>query len=281
MPEDMSDSTTVAHTVLHDITERVQLVRTIEQLEMKREQLEILLAERTNQLNEAMEQLRIETLKRSLIESSVTIMREKLENQERARVARDIHDGIGQSLQTVKLQLKMRQARCKSGEVCGGYALNEVIREITSASTELREVVLALRPQFLEETNLDVAIRALCERTEKRTNLVVRLECHGVFRDLGFPLKLSIFRVCQEALTNIVKHAGPGSANVRLERDARALRIVIRDDGVGGVSCPTVISQEGSGLTIMRERIELLNGSFTILSPPGMGTVITIEVPLP
>ncbi len=275
----LSDSTAL-FCILHNISEQIQLARANEHLEKNTKQLEIIVEERTHQLNETIEQLRLETHERHLIETNVTTIREKLENQERARVARDIHDGIGQSLQAVKLQLKMRQARCKAGDACGGHALNDVIREITSASTELREVVLALRPQFLEETNLDIAIRALCERAAKRTNLMVRAECHGAYRDITAPFKLSIFRVCQEALANIIKHARSGSALIRLERDVRLLRIIIRDDGIGGVSCPTVISQEGSGLTIMRERVELLNGSFRVLSPPGMGTVITLEVPL-
>jgi PAS domain S-box-containing protein len=276
----LSDSN-VLFCILHNITEQIQFARVNEHLEKTTKQLEIIVDERTRQLSETIEQLRFETHERHLIESNVITFREKLENQERGRVARDIHDGIGQSLQAVKLQLKMRQARCKAGDACGGHALNDVIREITSAATELREVVLALRPQFLEETNLDIAIRALCERAAKRTNLMVRAECHGAYRDISATLKLSIFRVCQEALANIIKHARSGTAMIRLERDVRLLRIVIRDDGIGGVSCPTVISQEGSGLTIMRERIELLNGSFRVFSPHGMGTVITLEVPLP
>ncbi|NVN90831.1 MAG: PAS domain-containing sensor histidine kinase [Desulfuromonadales bacterium] len=266
--------------VLHDITERIRHQQEREYLEKAREQLEIIVEERTRQLNETMELLRHETHKRQLIENNVTILRENLEIQERTRVARDIHDGIGQTLQAIKLQLKMRQARCKEGEACNGFALNDVIREITSASTELREIILALRPLFLEETNLDVAVRSLCERTAKRTNLNVRAECHGTFRGLGSSFKLSIFRICQEALANIVKHSRSSSAMIRLERDLHRLRIVIRDDGIGGVACPTIISQQGSGLTIMRERVELLNGSFTVISPPGMGTVITVEAPL-
>lgn len=267
--------------ILHDITERTKIEQDREYFEKVRHQLEIIVEERTRQLNETMELLGEETLKRRLIEENVTTIRESLENQERARVARDIHDGIGQTLQAIKLQLKMRQARCKEGEACNGYALNSVIREMTSASTELREIILALRPLFLEETNLDVAVRSLCERTAKRTNLNVQSECCGTFRGIGSVFKLSIFRICQEALTNIVKHSRSGSAMIRLEREARMLRIIIRDDGIGGVACPNVISQQGSGLTIMRERAELLNGSFTVISPPGMGTVITVEAPLP
>lgn len=266
--------------VLNDKTEQIRRTQEREHLEKAREHLEIILEERTRHLNETLELLKQETRKRQLIENNVTVLRENLEIQERTRVARDIHDGIGQTLQAIKLQLKMRQDRCKNGEACGGIALNNVIREITSASTELREIILALRPLFLEETNLDVALRSLCERTAKRTNLNVRAECHGSFRGLGSSFKLSIFRICQEALANIVKHSQSASATVRLERDAHRLRIVIRDDGIGGVACPTIISQPGSGLTIMRERAELLNGSFTVVSPPGMGTVITVEAPL-
>lgn len=267
--------------VLRDVTEFSRIRREMEELENIRRQMEVVADERTRQLNEVMEQLKEETARRRLIEENVTTLRENLENQERERVARDIHDGIGQTLQAIKLQLKIRQARCKAGEACDGNALNDVIAEITSASTELREIILALRPLFLEETNLDVAVRSLCDRMAKRANLELRCECRGVFRGLGPSFKLSVFRICQEALANIVKHSGARSAMIRLERDTRLLRIIIRDDGAGGVACPTVISRQGSGLTIMRERVELLNGSFSVISPPGMGTVITVEAPLP
>lgn len=266
--------------VLRDMTELTGIRHERTEQENVRRQLEIVVNERTRQLNETMEALRQETARRQQIETNVTTMRENLENQERARVARDIHDGIGQTLQAIKLQLKMRQARCREGEPCGGQALNEIIGELTSAATELREIILALRPLFLEDTDLDLAVRSLCERSAKRTGLDVRAECQGTFRGLGSSFKLSIFRICQEALTNIVKHSGCRSALIRLEREPHTMRITIRDDGRGGVSCPTIISQEGSGLAIMRERAELLGGALSVISPPGMGTAITVEIPL-
>jgi len=266
--------------VLLDVTDLVSAEREKEELEHLRRHMEIIADERTRQLNEVMEELAQETVRRQQIENTVIAFRENLENQERGRVARDIHDGIGQTLQAIKLQLKMQQARCKGKDACDGHALDGIIREITEASTELREVILALRPIFLEETSLDDAVRSLCERTAKRTNLNVRAECHGVYRGLGQAFKLSIFRICQEALTNIVKHSEASSAQIRLEREMKRLRLVIRDDGKGGVVSPSVISREGSGLTIMRERVELLNGTFFIISPPGMGTIIDVEVPL-
>lgn len=271
----------VIHCVLNDVTDRINARREREDQEQLRHQLEVMVQERTRQLDETLESLRQESLRRLRIESSVTTMRENLEQQERARVARDIHDGIGQTLQAIKLQLKMRQARCRGGEACDGEALNRIIGELTSASTELREIILALRPLFLEETDLDVAVRSLCERSAKRSGLDIRAEGLGPFRGLGSTFKLSVFRICQEALTNIVKHSGCRSALIRLERAPRTLRVTIRDDGRGGVSCPTVVSQEGAGLTIMRERAELLGGTLTVISPPDMGTVITVEVPLP
>lgn len=266
--------------VLRDITELTGVRHEREEQKNVRRQLEIIVKERTGQLGEAMEALRQETARRQQIETNVTTMRENLENQERARVARDIHDGIGQTLQAIKLQLKMRQARCRKGEPCGGQALNEIIAELGSASAELREIIMALRPLFLEDTELDMAVRSLCERNAKRTGLDVRAECQGTFRGLGSSFKLSIFRICQEALANIVKHSGFRSAVIRLEREPHTLRVTIRDDGIGGVSCPTVIIRDGSGLAIMRERVELLNGTLTVISPPGLGTVITAEVPL-
>ncbi len=270
----------VIHCILREVTDCVRARQEREDQEMLRHQLEVVVHERTRQLDETLANLRQESLRRRQIENNVTSMRENLEQQERARVARDIHDGIGQTLQAIKLQLKMRQARCQSGEPCCGQALNEIITEIGSASAELREIIMALRPLFLEDTDLDMAVRSLCERSAKRTGLDIRAECQGTFRGLGSSFKLSIFRICQEALANIVKHSGCNSALIRLEREPHTMRITIRDDGRGGVSCPTIISQEGSGLAIMRERAELLGGALSVISPPGMGTAITVEVPL-
>lgn len=270
----------ILYCILRDVTDCLRARREREDQEMLRHQLEVVVHERTRQLDETLANLRQESLRRRQIESNVTAMRENLEQQERARVARDIHDGIGQTLQAIKLQLKMRQARCREGEPCGGQALNDIIAELGATSAELREIIMALRPLFLEDTDLDMAVRSLCERSAKRTGLDVRAECQGTFRGLGSSFKLSIFRICQEALANIVKHSGFRSAVIRLEREPRTLRVTIRDDGIGGVSCPTIITREGSGLAIMRERVELLSGTLTVISPPGLGTVITAEVPL-
>lgn len=260
------------------IPNMVRKRKTRQDLEQYCEQLEVVLAERTRQLRETGEVLRRETDERLRIQDNLRSLREKLENEERARIARDIHDSVGQSLQAMKLNLKLQRERCRQGVPCKCEALNGMIDELSLVSDELRDIVLALRPAFLCSTPIDEALIWLCNRMSQRTGLDVRVSISGGCSQLGEDVKLALFRICQEAVTNAVKYAGDDAILVSLSCNAETARLCIVDHGRGG-ACEAPSGHTGSGMTIMRERAELVGGNFAFTSLLGAGTTITVEVP--
>lgn len=256
-----------------------QELQTRQELERYCEQLEKTLAERTRQLVEAGDFLRRETDERLRIQDNLRSLREKLETEERARIARDIHDSVGQSLQAMKLNLKLQREQCRQGSPCKCEALNGMIDELSRVSDELRDIVLALRPAFLCSTPIDEALRWLCNRMSERTGLDVRVSISGECSQLSEDIKLALFRICQEAVTNAIKYAGEDAIQVSLSCNAEVAQLTIVDHGRGG-ACEAPRASTGSGMMIMRERAELVGGNFAFTSLLGIGTTILVEVPL-
>lgn len=236
-----------------------------------------LLAEKFRQQVQVHQHLIQEMEKRQRLEESMTQLRTRIEEEERRRIARDIHDGLGQTLQAIKLNLKILQQQCKDGSGCQGAPLDGLIDDIARASDDLREIVTALRPGFLEATTLDEALDWYCTRISKGTGLSIELYATGDFSGLDGDSKLSLFRVLQEALANVSRHARATSVRMSLAAHYRMITLSISDNGRGGVLDPPI---SGSGLSIMRERVALLGGTFHLSSPPGEGTHIHAEVPL-
>jgi signal transduction histidine kinase len=222
----------------------------------------------------------------ALIETEILqrakVLREHVEAEERARVSRDIHDSIGQSLMALKLNLEMLQPLCLAKKCSSAANLSDLISEIKGISEELRDILVALRPAFLETTRLDEALGWLCDRFRARTKLEVQLITSGISSGLDDPVKIAFFRICQEALNNAVRHAKASSVSVSLVQYGEQLRLVVSDNGCGGVSGEAAAKQGncGFGIPIMRERSKLVQGTLIIDSPSGLGTTITLEAPL-
>ena len=210
------------------------------------------------------------------------VLREHIESEERARVARDIHDSIGQSLMALKLNLEMLQPACVARQCGSAQTVGEAIAEIAGVSEELRDILTALRPAFLETTSLDQALSWLCDRCNSRPGPEVQLVTSGITPSLSGASKLAFFRICQEALNNALRHAGAGTVSVSLIRLGENLRLVIRDDGHGGICSESAGRKPaaGFGISIMRERTALVNGTLSIDSAAGLGTTITFEAPI-
>ncbi|MDY0103038.1 MAG: HAMP domain-containing protein [Lentimicrobium sp.] len=216
--------------------------------------------------DEALKQERINRLK-SAIDG---------QDQERQRLSRELHDGIGQSLIAVRLKLgamensvsdKMRPS------VVSVIALSDNLID------EVRAISNALMPPALVEFGLSAAIRHLCNDLS---------EIHGITTDfrgeipndiLGRKARLYLFRIFQEALNNISKHSGATEVNIVSEVKEGSLCILIADNGKG-LGPETTCSPKGHGLNNIRERAGLLKGSAEIVSIPGKGTSITIEIPV-
>jgi two-component system sensor histidine kinase UhpB len=201
---------------------------------------------------------------------------------ERNRVARDLHDGPVQGVSAASLSLEASLLMIRSGDVEGGLKLLARIRvELAGEADALRRLMANLRPPVLEERGLMPAIRDTLARFGSETG--VAFEFSGrLARSLPDDLETLAFRVVQEALQNVAKHAGATTVSVHVETDANQLRIEVEDDGRGFDTAEVreFLRTGRVGLASMRERVELASGTFAVRSNVGRGTAVMASVPL-
>jgi two-component system, NarL family, sensor histidine kinase UhpB len=193
------------------------------------------------------------------------------QEEERARVARDLHDEVNQSLTGLLLRLEaVREAAppALEGELAETKAL------ANQAMTELLSLARQLRPTALDDLGLVAAIGGQVERLG-RGEIDARLEVEGEFADLGDDAQLVVYRVAQEALSNAARHSRAERIGVGLRRAGDGVELDVSDDGRGFAFEE---SERGLGIAGMRERALLLGGDLTIESRPGRGTTVSLRV---
>jgi two-component system sensor histidine kinase UhpB len=195
----------------------------------------------------------------------------RAQEEERARVARDLHDEVNQSLTGLLLRLEaVREAAPPEleDEIADTKALaNQAMRELLSLARQLR-------PTALDDLGLVAAIAGQIEQVS-RSGAVAGLIEEGDFSDLDGDVQLVVYRVAQEALSNAVRHSGAGRIEVSLRRAADGVELTVADDGRGFAFEE---SESGLGIAGMRERALLLGGELTIESRPGRGTTVRLTV---
>jgi signal transduction histidine kinase len=191
-------------------------------------------------------------------------------DETRRRIERDLHDGIQQRLVSLGLEVRAAQATVppQLGELAG--VLARVAEELVSVFDELQEIAQGIHPAILSEHGLGPALAAL----RRRSAVPVELDVH-VQRRLPGPVEVAAYYVVSEALTNAAKHARASVVTVELHAHDAVLRLVIRDDEIGGAD-----PGQGSGLLGLRDRIEALGGTLQVTSPAGNGTTLQVQVPL-
>jgi signal transduction histidine kinase len=196
---------------------------------------------------------------------------------ERHHVSRKLHDELGQLVTAISLDLKSA-TREPAGEHLA-HLLKRATDETNQLLKSLHEIASDVRPSVLDDLGLQDAIESFISEYQRRTQISVK--CDLRFHPDGIPPKIgeNVYRILQEALSNVASHAHADEAFVAIETDARECRMLIRDSGIG---FPIEQLQESSRLGIlgMRERAELLNGQFTLNSAPGAGTQIRVLIPL-
>jgi PAS domain S-box-containing protein len=201
----------------------------------------------------------------------------QVQENERASLARELHDEFGQSLTAMKLQLQMLAQSAPSEE------LEDCVALADHALQQVRKLSLDLRPPQLDALGLPAALRSHVERLAQQTGRAISLDVSSVFPDLTGPRAAACFRIAQEALTNMVRHAGPARASVKLGCDDAWLTLVVSDDGAG-FDVPQkragVLRGGSLGLLSMEERANMLGGTLEIASRPGAGTTVTARIPL-
>ncbi|MFN3179086.1 MAG: sensor histidine kinase [Thermus sp.] len=187
---------------------------------------------------------------------------------ERARIARDLHDQIGQILTGIDLGLKA----VKEGRLEAVPTLQELVR---TAIQDVRHLSRSLRPSALDTLGLEAALKRMAEEFQERTGIRANLLCRLRGR-LPETHETALYRVVQEALTNVARHAQARQVSVVLQQEGDEISLVVEDDGQG---FPPQ-AQPGLGILGMRERIELLGGRFQMESLSGLGTTLYARIPL-
>ncbi|BCX47117.1 hypothetical protein HAHE_10250 [Haloferula helveola] len=197
---------------------------------------------------------------------------------ERKRIAGELHDSLGQHLLLIKNSAELARRKLDS-ESPVRERLAEVTEIAGDAIQEVRDITRDLRPTALDRLGLRVATRSMIERVTEHSSVGVSHELEGLDADWTEHQRIAIFRLIQEALNNALRHAEANRIHVVARAPSDTLHLEIADDGKGFV--PGSIQSGGLGLTGMRERTTLLSGSFRVVSSPGHGTRILIDIPLP
>ncbi|RPI24615.1 MAG: hypothetical protein EHM61_16605 [Acidobacteria bacterium] len=190
---------------------------------------------------------------------------------ERKRLARDLHDGLGQSLLTTKFNLERMNQERQDGVV------RSAVEELSGNIDELREISAGLRPPFLEEMGLPAALKMYCNRVAKKTGVEIEVKADLASRPRSL-IEENLFRIVQESISNASKHASATHITVRLEGARDRLAMQVEDNGQGFNYGKIRSEGLGIGLSTMSERASLMGGSFSVRSGR-QGTTIRVEVP--
>ena len=259
-----------------------------EELKNYRNHLEVLVAERTADLKQVSTTLEKEVAERTHAERELTIIREQLRNlgnhlqnireEEKTRIAREVHDELGQSLTALKMDLVCLKEELPSNQPEPQERIQSMSGLIDSTITSVQRISTELRPQILDIFGLCEAIAWQAKEYEKRTNLQFDLNCAHVPLD-NKELTTDLFRIFQETLTNVVRHAEADRAKVRFRQQDNKFILEIEDNGKG-MPPGKIEDSQSLGLIGIRERVLFLGGEVEFLGEAGKGTKVVVKVPL-
>jgi PAS domain S-box-containing protein len=205
----------------------------------------------------------------------------RVQEAERARISREIHDEIGQTLTAIGLNLRTLKSNGKPSEI--KRKVQSVQNLLEKASDFIHVFSHQIHPSMLEDLGLIPALRSFIRDFEKNTSMRIQLKASGSPGRADIDQKAGLYRIVQESLTNVLKHSGTQKATVSIRKSPHAITLEIVDEGKG--FDPTNVSdtpekRQGLGVLGMRERARLIGGKFKILSQPGKGTRVRVHLPL-
>ncbi len=201
------------------------------------------------------------------------------QEKERARLARELHDDLSQSLALLSIQLQSL-ARDGNDAVSLRDEVSDLTKQIQRLSSDVHRISHELHPAKLNQLGLVAAMRGFCREIGDAHGINIQFESRNVPRDLPGDVALCLYRIAQESLQNVCKHSGAGIVNVNLERSDGGICLVVSDNGCG-FDPSAEKTNESLGLISMEERIRAVSGTVTIDSVIGSGTKIEASVPLP
>jgi len=203
------------------------------------------------------------------------------QEEERARVSRELHDELGQLLTAIHLELDLLVKRAKSVSNQDPDVFEPSIKLVEKAADELRRICRGLRPPLLDDLGLEPAVRLLIEEFEERSKLKIRSEIqlksseHLIVPEIA----LCVYRILQESLNNVYRHANAREVKISITTNGHHLFLAVYDNGQG-FDLTLTHKGEGCGLAGMRERANLINGTVEFHSAPNQGTQVLLQVPL-
>jgi PAS domain S-box-containing protein len=202
---------------------------------------------------------------------------ESIREQERTRIARELHDDLGQQLTGLKLELSWLSGRIKEGHLPPEERITEMKQQLDGAISSVRRISTELRPIILDDLGFEEAVKWLVSEFTKRTQIPVSLVLKAEECVSNVDLATALFRIVQESLTNIARHAEATKVNIALTKEDQQLLLSIADDGNG---LSPLLQSGGFGLVSMRERANALGAKFTISNNDLKGVTIRVEFDL-
>jgi PAS domain S-box-containing protein len=286
----VSDGERCVLAIAHDITGRKHAQAA---LQADRDELAQRVAERTEELAQTVSVLQAEVAERHQAErrleetnAQLRVLAAHLQNlreEERKQVAREIHDELGQELAALKMDLTLllrkiaRDPQIKSADVSAELLATASL--VDRAIQTMRGICLELRPDVLDKLGLCEAMRWQAEEYCSRTGIACDLSFSPSDISLVDAQATALFRIFQEALTNVARHAGASAVVAKLALDGREVALLVSDNG-RGITPAEIASTRSLGLLSMRERVAALGGRFAVVGVPAAGTTLSVAIPL-
>ncbi|HLH19150.1 MAG TPA: CheR family methyltransferase [Bryobacteraceae bacterium] len=200
------------------------------------------------------------------------------QEDERRRVARELHDDICQKLAVLEIDMQQVEARIANEAERAAEDLQRVRQTIGSLANDVRQISHALHPSIIDDLGAAAALRSLVDDFREREHMIVTYSVQRLPENIPTQVATGLYRIAQEALRNVAKHAGKTHVKVTLRGDGSRVRLQVFDSGEG---FDPAAQRSGLGLICMEERARMMEGTFAVESKPGEGTRVTVEVPLP
>jgi signal transduction histidine kinase len=200
------------------------------------------------------------------------------EEAERQRIAKDLHDGVGQMISAAKMNLSAVESGLNLQTAEQKLAFENIIQLVDDSCKEVRSVSHNMMPNALLKNNLAAAIREFIDKLDQRV-IKVHLYAKGLEERLDLNIETILYRVIQECVNNVIKHSGADTLDITIIKEPAELTATIEDNG-NGFDTSDKEKFEGIGLKNMRTRVEYLKGTIDVDSAPGHGTVVALHIPL-